>query len=216
LRPKSNPVVFVEGSCFLKIHKYEQKLYKYEFIYMNTRCKNMNLYSKTNIKLLSFLVRQHSPLYEREISRKSGLSIGAVSQALNEFFAVELVNRQKKGRMYFYEVNHTKSLVKQFKIFLTIFELNPLLLKIQEKCERIVLYGSCAFGTDFNESDVDLLIITREKKDVKFELNNFDKQYQRKISGKIFNNSEWLETKKRDIAYYNEVNKGITLWRLAE
>jgi predicted nucleotidyltransferase len=176
----------------------------------------MNLYSKTNMKLLTFLVRKDSELYEREISRASGLSIGAVNQGLGELLSGEFVSRRKKGRMFLYTVNHTNPLVKQFKIFLTVFELTPLLKNTREDCDKIILYGSCAYGTDVETSDIDLVILTREKNTVKTEIRTFSKHYSRKLSVTLLNHSEWLQTKKRDRAFYNEVNNGIILWRRKE
>ena len=180
---------------------------------MNIRCKNMNLYSKTNMKLLTFLVRKKNEMYEREISRSSGLSIGAVNQGLGELTGEEILSRKKKGRMYFYTVNHENPVVKQFKVFLTVFELSPLFRKIRDQSDRIVLYGSCAFGDDFEDSDIDILILTREKDIIKKKTNSFGAQLSRKISASIMNSSEWLTTKKKDNVFYNEVNKGIELWR---
>jgi predicted nucleotidyltransferase len=165
------------------------------------------------MKLLTFLVRKKTEMYEREISRSSGLSIGAVNQGLGELLREEILTRKKKGRMYFYTVNHELPLVKHFKVFLTIFELSSLIRKVRGQCDRIVLYGSCAFGEDFEDSDVDILILSREKDFVKKEVEAFAKQFPRKISSTIINSSEWLSLKKQDKAFYNEVNKGIELWR---
>ena len=114
--------------------------------------------------------------------------------------------------MYFYRVNHDNPLLKQFKIFLTLFELSPLIRKIRNRCERIVLYGSCAFGEDFQDSDVDILLISREKGMIKAEIDAFKEQFPRKISSTLINSSEWLTLKKKDNVFYNEVNKGIELW----
>jgi predicted nucleotidyltransferase len=152
-------------------------------------------------------------MYEREISRESGLSIGAVNQGLRKLEQAEIISREKKGKMYFYSVNHHNPLVKQFKIFLSVFDLSQFIKDIRDNCDRIVLYGSCAFGEDYEDSDVDLIFLTREKGLIKKELTAFSKKFPRKISATIINNSEWLETKKLDITFYNEVNKGIILWR---
>ena len=173
----------------------------------------MNLYSKSNLKLLSFLCRITGRMYEREIARASGISIGAVNQSLKEFLEKGIVEREKKGRMYFYRVNHEKALVRQFKIFLTVFELDELVNSVKEKCGKIVLFGSCAEGTDAAGSDVDVLFLTREKKEVGKKIAGFAGKQQRKLSAAVFSPSEWLEIKKKNPAFYNEASNGIVLWR---
>lgn len=164
------------------------------------------------MQLLSYLARNPGrELYQREIARETSISIGAVNQYLEEFLKMKIVSRKKRGRMFFYSLNMDNPVVRQFKVFLTVTELSPLVEKIKEKSEKIILFGSCSEGTDVEESDVDLFILTDDRGGVKEELNKT--KAKRKLSPVIVNSNEFVRLKNGDRPFYDRVMKGIELWR---
>ena len=174
--------------------------------------KKMNQFSKTGIKLLSYLVKNPSrEMYQREIARETGISIGAVNQYLGEFLKMDVVSRKKRGKMLFYSLNLDNPVVRQFKVFLTVTELNPLIERIKTDSDKVILFGSCSDGTDVEESDVDLFILTENKKIIREELSRF--KLERKLSPIIVNSNEFVKLRKEDKPLYERIIKGIELWR---
>ena len=53
---------------------------------------------------------------------------------------------------------------RYLKILFNLSELSELVRKLRDTSKKIILFGSSAEGTDSNESDIDLLILTSDKK----------------------------------------------------
>ncbi|MFH7873640.1 MAG: nucleotidyltransferase domain-containing protein [Candidatus Aenigmatarchaeota archaeon] len=66
--------------------------------------------------------------------------------------------------------------VRQFKILYNIWKLREIIDEIKHISKKIILFGSCTGGTDVKESDIDLLIITEEKRSVKESISEFNKK----------------------------------------
>ncbi len=174
--------------------------------------KKMNLFSKTCIKILTHLVKNPSKeTYQREIAKETGISIGAVNQYMHDFLEMDMVSREKRGKMLFYSLNQDNPAVRQFKVFLTVIELNPLVEKIKRNSEKIILFGSCSDGTDVEESDIDLFILTENKRKVREELREI--KTGRKLSPIVVNSAEFIKLKKEDKPLYDRITKGVELWR---
>ena len=173
--------------------------------------KKMNLFSKSSVRLLEALLKKPSAkTYERELSRTSGVSIGSTNQNLKEFVRRGIVQRERKGKMYFYTVNLDNALVRQFKILFNVIELEPLIEEIKGRAE-MTLFGSCAEGTDTEESDIDLLILTEEKQKVREIVSKSGSKIDRKISPIVVNADDFMKLKKEDKPLYDRASKGIKL-----
>jgi predicted nucleotidyltransferase len=172
----------------------------------------MNFLSKTSLKILHFLAS--SPMqefYGREIAKKAKISVGAASQALNELAKKQVVAKYKRGKMVFYRLNLSNPMVRQVKVFLTVMSLSDLMDKIKEHSKKVVLFGSCAEGTDTEASDIDLFVLTNEKNKVKREIKS--SAVKKKITPIIVNAVEFSKLKIESKALYESVSKGIVLWR---
>ena len=173
--------------------------------------KIMNKYSKKTLELLAFLARRPlTKMYGREIAKSIKMSIGGTNQILRSLAKAGMLDVEKKGRMLFYSVNMENPEVKQFKIFINVSELGPLVDKIKTYSDRIILYGSCAEGTDTERSDVDLFILTEERDAVNAEIRKF--KTDRKIKPMLANHDEFLNLKEKDKAFYEQVIVGKELW----
>ncbi len=147
--------------------------------------------------------------YQREIARETEVSAGAVNQYLRAYAKEGLVHSRKRGRMFFYFLNMNNPAVRQFKVFLTVSEINPLLEKIKELSDKIILFGSSSEGTDYEASDIDLFILTSEKENVKKELAGF--KSIKKLSPLILNSNELVKLKQEDKPLYERIMKGREL-----
>jgi len=181
----------------------------------------MSIYfiSSNHQKVLSFFAKfSDEEFYEREIACKIGISFGSANQVLNELFSDGLLNRQKKGKMFFYSFNSADPIFRQFKIFNTIVLLRPLLYKLMNTSQKIILYGSCADGTDSSQSDIDIFIVSNYKKRViqlieKYSLGTgFEKV---KIQPMVFSPLELLKSEKSEKEFLSLVNEGLVLWEKA-
>lgn len=174
----------------------------------------MKTISKSTFKVLGFLSGNPSrQMYEGEVARGAGVSVGGANAVLKDLAKKGIVRLERKGRMLFYRLDTESPEVKQFRVFLTVSGISPLVEKVKEDCERIVLYGSCARGEDVEGSDVDLLFITSEKGKVQKELRSFQKGFPKKLSPVVVTPEEWLEEKSGDKPFTERVGRGIELWR---
>jgi len=65
--------------------------------------------------------------------------------------------------------------------------------------EKVILFGSVARGDDTKESDIDILIITKNDDDLKIE----DKIYS-KVTDIVIDTGKYLSVKIRSINHYNK------------
>lgn len=165
------------------------------------------------LRIFSYLCRvPHIPHYEREISRSVEASVGATNQTLKLLLSMEVVTREKKGQLYLYRVIPDHPIVVEFKKFENILDLNPLLLRIREVSNKIVLYGSCATGGDTVESDIDLFVISKEKEKVLREIRKETRGVKREIKSIIVSVEEYLSMRNKKELILEEIAKGIVLY----
>ena len=148
----------------------------------------------------------------REIALRIGGSVGGCHKVLKNLHEMGLLDRKKSGRNLYYIVRDRNPAVKHFKIFINLQELHGLVKRIEHECKKIILFGSCSTGEDILDSDIDLMIVTENVKNVKRTLKN------KSINGRqlkpiILAPRELVRMRKDDPAFFDEVNKGITLWR---
>ena len=96
------------------------------------------------------------------------------------------------------------------RVIETITQINDLLKKIKPLASKIILFGSSSRGENTPDSDIDLLIISRNND---LSLKQIKKhRSKRKIQSIIYTNLSFMEKKKTDPIFYEQVNKGIVLW----
>lgn len=180
--------------------------------------KNENIFEKTNltplsVDILKFLARNsNKEFYIKEIAQYTNSSVGGCYSALKFLYKVDLVERRRSGRNLYYMINKRNPSLKHFKIFVNILELTPLIKRVRRSCNKIILFGSCATGEDTMKSDIDILIVAENVNTVKDKIKT---EYisQRKLKPIILSPHALLELKHKDKGFYEEVNKGILLWR---
>ncbi len=175
-----------------------------------------HLISTVNQKVLSLLVKfPDREFYEREVSRKLGISSGAANRALNRLFTSRVVKRRREGKMYFYSVDTSVTGIAEFKKIVNLLLLEPLVEELKEISTRVVLYGSSALGTDTSESDMDLLVVTSRKGDVSDIVTGFT--FATGFEGiriQLVTRTpvELLELGESEQPFMQEVERGTVLW----
>ena len=175
-----------------------------------------HLIATVNQKILSLLVKfSDQELYEREVARKIGISSGSANRALNELFSSGVISRRREGKMYFYSIDSSNAALTEFKKIINILLIEPLVAELKQMSSRIVLYGSCALGTDTSESDLDLFVVSNSKKSASDVISNFKfpRGYENvHIQSVIKTSVELMEGGESERTFIEEVERGVVLW----
>ena len=108
-------------------------------------------------------------------------------------------------------VNKIHPMIKAFRVFENIVELNGLIEDIKEYCKKIILYGSCSRGEDTVSSDIDLFVLTSEDKEfIREKITKYD--LKRPIKAVIVDPLEFAKLREEDKVFLDEVEKGILLY----
>jgi predicted nucleotidyltransferase len=175
-----------------------------------------HLVTTINQKVLSLLAKfSDQEFYEREVSRKLGISTGSANRALNELYSSGAVKRRREGKMYFYSIDSSNTAFTEFKKMVTLLLIEPLVGELKKISSRIILYGSCALGTDNSDSDLDLFVVANSKEDVLNVISGFTfpRGFENiHIQSVIKTPVELLEGGESERTFMEEVERGIVLW----
>ncbi|MBI4331153.1 MAG: nucleotidyltransferase domain-containing protein [Chloroflexi bacterium] len=169
-----------------------------------------------NQKVLALLAKfSNEEFYEREIARRIGIGCGSAHRAVFELYFTGVIKRRQEGKMYFYSVDPSNPVIVEFKKLVNLILIEPLVEELKKASSRIVLYGSCAQGTDTSQSDVDLFVVSSNKSEVLEAVSNF--KFPRgfedvHIQGVVKIPVELLGAKGPEQTYVDEVERGIVLW----
>lgn len=175
-----------------------------------------NLISTVNQKVLQFLSKYPDmEFHEREIARRIGISAGSANRASNELFASGILKRRQAGKMLFYAIDSSNPAIAEFKKLVNILLLEPLVNELKIVSNRIILFGSCARGTDNSKSDMDIFIVSGNKDEASRIVDDFrlPAGYEEiRIQAVIRTPVALLEEGESGRVFLNEVEKGIVLW----
>jgi predicted nucleotidyltransferase len=175
-----------------------------------------HLIKTINQKVLSLLVKfSDQEFYEREVSRNLEISAGSANRALNELYSDGVITRRREGKMYFYSVDSSNALLVELKRLVNLILIEPLVEELKKVSSRIILYGSCALGTDNSKSDLDLFIVCKHKNQASNVITSF--AFRRgfeniHIQPVIKSPVELLKEGESARTFIEEVERGIVLW----
>lgn len=162
-------------------------------------------------RVLSFLSEYPNKVYTgTEIAKKFGKTRMAVFLSLTTLAKEGLIERECRGKAYLYRIVSENPVVKQFKVLKNVIALDPLIKKIRGVSKKVVLYGSASRGEDTAASDIDLLVVANNIDLAKNQIQKF--KLKRKIEAKIFTPSGLADLKAKEKVFYEETDRGITLW----
>lgn len=161
-------------------------------------------------KVLNFLAQNTGrSFFDKEVAQKTGVSRGATNQTLKDLTKSTLILKEKRGRMNFYQANAANPVLKAFKVLENVIRLFPFIERLKEKSERIILFGSASRGENYQDSDIDIFVLTHDAKEAAEKI----KKYPFKSLRPIFKApSEFAIVEKKDRVFYQEIIKGVTLW----
>jgi len=175
--------------------------------------KKMNFITSRSLEILYYLLSNPMEQFHgRQIARQTSVSVGAVNQFLRKFYKIDLVEMSRRGKTNLYRANLKNPIARQFKVLFNVLTLNELIDKIKDDSDRIVLFGSCAEGTDVKYSDIDLFVLTSDIKTIQREVRLYERKIDRRIAPIIINPNELAKMKTKDKPLHERISKGITLW----
>jgi len=162
-------------------------------------------------KVLSFLLNHPSRSYmEKEIVKATKVSKSAVNEALKELAKDKLVLQEKKGRMSFYSVDLNDPVIRRLKCTENVSLLKPLVEQLKKISQKIILFGSFAEGTNIEESDIDLFVLSNQPDIVQRIIQK--SSLAEKIQPVIKKPAEFIGFDKKKPLFYQEIERGIILW----
>lgn len=179
---------------------------------MFTKMNDLPLFNTEAFSVLFVLASNpYEEFYQRQIARLSKASVGYVNKVMAYFEKHNLVSKTKKGKMFFYRYNLDNTLSREIKKLNNILELKLLVAELKDVSKKIILFGSCAEGTDTLESDIDILIITQDRVATRSIINTFKSKLNRTLSPLIMTSTRFAELKRNDAPLYERIMSGVTL-----
>ena len=171
---------------------------------------NISFMSKIKQKIIELLAyHPEREFYAQEVATKINCSKASAVIILKSLLDKKIVHREKRGHMKFYQINPENIEVKRIKTDFALKKLNPLLSKLKKVSQKIILFGSASRGEQTFDSDIDLLILTNDKRSVKKVLGSAKEKL--KIKPIVKTPSEWSEEEVKNPAFYGEIKSGVVL-----
>ncbi|MFA5361635.1 MAG: nucleotidyltransferase domain-containing protein [Candidatus Omnitrophota bacterium] len=172
---------------------------------------NEIFYSTSVQKVLYFLLAHpEKRFYDREVSRLTKVGRAATNYSLRTLIDTGIIEREKRGRMYFYNVTLDDPVIRQLKITQNLIYIRPLVEKLKDVSLRVVLYGSSAIGTNHAESDIDLFVLSREPKSVKNLI--YKSPFRERIQYVVNSPQDFIRLKRENPVFHKQVSTGIILY----
>lgn len=167
--------------------------------------------TKNNKKIINLLADYpQKQFFTKEIADQLKISLGGVHNSLKDLVKEEIVFKEEKGNMKFFQINAQNSLLKQLRTAFVVEKLSKIVKNLSNYSKKVILFGSASRGEYDQKSDVDLFILTNNISDIQKELKKYNKKIL--ISPIIKTPNEWGEMEIQEPEFYNEVKKGIILY----
>ncbi len=169
----------------------------------------LELGNRTALKILSFFLRNPTKKVSYTNLRKTlKIAKASLTKHLKLLLKAEFIKVEIVGLNKIYELNRENVVVKQLKILDNLLILSDIKTLCDKHEIEIYLYGSTARGEDRESSDIDLLIIGKISKEQIFsDIVSISKKIEREIKFNILSPLEWSKMSRRDIAFYERVEK---------
>ena len=147
-------------------------------------------------------------LSQTEIISKTKIAKATAIKWLRTLHNKEILNLKIIGRTHQYGLNNENIIVKQLKILHILLQLEELKeIKLLEN-EEIYLFGSYSRGEYNENSDIDILIISKRKRfEFLIVVENITESIGKNINFQVYSQLEWTILSKKDPAFFDRVEK---------
>jgi predicted nucleotidyltransferase len=176
------------------------------------------IYQANPLRILSFLSlhRKDDAIYGSRVAADLRISQGSTSEILRKFADIGLVRAEAVGRTLIYRVQEDHPLLAPFRVVDNIVELQPLIVRLRPLCRKVILFGSCAAGSDDHESDIDLFVLADDPEVARYEIDLFKDGLERELRPVIVSPMEWISMEETDPVFMKEIEKGRVLWEATD
>ena len=163
-----------------------------------------------------FLERPEDAIHIKGLSKELGIGPGTANLYLNLYLKEGLLKREKSANAMFFRLAESP-LTLNLKKTSTLLKLNNCrfvenVLK-EISCTGIALYGSHATGLNDGKSDLDVLIISREKKLPANAIKKLEDEFGKEANATIISLSEWRSKIRRKEGFSKSIlEKHIVLY----
>lgn len=177
--------------------------------------KDNDKYGLLVLNALEFFIENpYDEVYLREFSRKLKISPNTSQRFLNLFLKEGLITEIKRGNLRYFKPNLENLLFKHIKKTYSIKKIidSGIISSLNNFAAYLVLFGSMAKGLDDKNSDMDLLIISQNKKKIMEIISILQKKISAEINPHIFSWAEWKKQAQVNKAFYQDIiSTGINL-----
>jgi len=154
-----------------------------------------------------FFVEPTTTHFIKEISRKIKLAPTSVRNYIKELHAKKLIKRKESKPFSGFVANRESDEFIFYKRVYNLYSLKELTDFLIENLwpKLIVVFGSYSRGEDVEDSDIDILIVSKVKKEI--DLEKFEKKLKRKINPLVVDKLENLDER-----IVKKVYNGIVLY----
>ena len=178
------------------------------------------LFTKTQQRVLSLFFGQPDRTFiQQELIDATGSGSGAMQRELARLVDSGLVTVTRIGSQKHYQPNHAAPIFEELRgiVAKTIGLADPLRAALRPLAKRIELalvYGSVAKGEDRAQSDVDLIVVSRDDADdltlehLFARLAPVEKKLGRKINPTLYTHEEFAQRRRSGNAFLQKVLTG--------
>jgi len=162
-----------------------------------------------------FLKNPYTEIYLRQLAKELKLSPYSVMRNIDLLIKENLIKEERRANLRYFKADTDGLFFRHLKIAFNVGTLSKtgiidFLKENISNISSIVLFGSIAKGEDDKKSDVDMLVIGKEKY---FDLGQFEEKLGRRITLHVYSWSDWNKKAKQDSAfYYDIISYGIPLY----
>ena len=166
---------------------------------------------ESELKILDYLTASSRGRgFISQIARDTEISKGEVSKAVKILKNGGLVQSEQNGRNMVCFVDRRLPVFARLRTAFNLLKIMPKVAVLQKHADKIILFGSCAQGTDTADSDIDLLVVTRDK-------IKADKTAQKiKLSRPVQWVIKYVVMNSKEKVFAGEITQGIVLWEAYE
>lgn len=170
---------------------------------------------ETELKILNYLTASFEGKgFISQIARDTGISKGEVSKAAKVLKDSGFVQTKKSGRNVVCFVDRRLSVFGRLRTAFNLLEIMPAVVALQNHADKIVLFGSCVQGVDSNDSDIDILVVGRDK--IKINKTAQKIKLSRPVQWVIKTPQEYMIMNSKEKVFAEEIAAGIVLWESHE
>ncbi len=144
-------------------------------------------------KVIFFFVKEGESIHVKGLAKRLGISAGNAHKQLKLLEKEGVLEKQKIGNLDLYSLKET-ALVSEMKKLAFMLDSMPFFEKFagqNKNISALAVYGSIAKGNFDKKSDIDLLVISQNKK-LNFEfLEELELKHGREVNTTVYSIGEW-------------------------